>query len=251
MDTLKTHLVAWLRAIMSCSGFTVDNDRTVVPTNFSDLGEKLLYPHGQPRGMLALVDHNPVAEDRVCNCEVAPEVVADPDGVADSSKSAESSPEEEAMDTAEKELPKFGNEALLKKFGSSGKLENLITMVSDGYSKPLLSQRLSGVEAKEGLCITVYLKHLVDTPGLRIPPILPKSVLDHSEKALSKRLTYLGLKSMRRTKAERAGAEMRLHACVSKGMKKHKLSSDPKDDRLAPPPLPRSPDSSPTQLLRW
>ena len=67
MNTLKTHLVAGLRAIMSCSGFTVDNDRTVVPINFSNLGEKLLYPHGQPRGMLCLVDHQPVAEDRVCN----------------------------------------------------------------------------------------------------------------------------------------------------------------------------------------
>ena len=221
---------------MSCSGFTVDKDRTVVPINFSDLGEKLLYPHGQPRGMLALVDHHPVAEDRVCNCEVAPEVVADPDGVADSSKSAESSPEEEAMDTAEKELPKLGNEALLKKFGSSCKLENLITMVSNGYSKPLLSQRLSGVEAKEGLCITVYLKHLVDTPGLSLPPNLPESLLDISEQVLSDRLTYLKLKSMRKTKAEKAGGEMKLHAGVSKGMKKRKLSADPKEDGLAPPP---------------
>merc|ERR1712143_44232 len=88
-------------------------------------------------------------------------------------------------DTAEKELPKLGNEALLKKFGSSCKLENLITMVSDGYSKPLLSQRLLGVEAKEGLCITVYLKHLVDTPGLSLPPNLPKSLLDISEQVLS------------------------------------------------------------------
>ena len=85
-------------------------------------------------------------------------------------------------------------------------------------------------------CITVYLKHLVDTPDMRIPPILPKSVLDHSEKALGERLTYLGLKSIRRTKAERAGAEMRLHAGVSKGMKKRKLPSDPTKDGLAPPP---------------
>ena len=140
------------------------------------------------------------------------------------------------MDTAEKELPELGKEALLKKFGNSCKLENLITMVSDGYSKPLLSQCLSGLEAKEGLCITVYLKHLVDTPGLSLPPNLPESILDISEKVLGERLTYLKLKSMRKTKAEKAGGEIKLHAGVSKGMKKRKHSTDPTGDRLAPPP---------------
>ena len=119
LDTLKTHLVAWFCAIMSCDGFTVDNDRTVATINFSALGEKLLYPHGQARGMLSLVDHNPVAEDRVCTCEVDPEVVAESDGVADSSKPADSSPDDKDMDTAEKELPELGKEALLKKFGVS------------------------------------------------------------------------------------------------------------------------------------
>ena len=39
------------------------------------------------------------------------------------------------------------------------KIENLPTMAGNGYSKALLSQRLSGAEAKEGLCISVYLKH--------------------------------------------------------------------------------------------
>ena len=169
LDTLREHLVVWLRAIMSGCDFTVDKEKTVVPINFSDLGEKLLYPHGQPRGMLALADPTPVAEDRTCNCEVAPEVVADPEGVARGSNT-DGNPDEEAMDTAEKELPKLGNEPLLKKFASSCKLEILITMVSDGYSKPLLSQRLSGVEAKEGLCISAYLKHMADNPGMSLPP---------------------------------------------------------------------------------
>ena len=45
-------------------------------------------------------------------------------------------------------------------------------------------------------------------------------------------VTYLGLKSMRRTKEERKGAKLKLHAGVSQGMKKRKLSSDPKDDKL-------------------
>jgi len=227
----------------------VDNDRTVATINFSDLGEKLLYPHGQARGMLSLVDHHPVAEDCTCTFEVDPVAVAESDGVADSSKPADSSPDDEDMDTAEKELPELGKEALLKKFGNSCKLENLITMVSDGYSKPLVSYCLSGVEVKEGLCITVYLKHLVNILGLRIPPILPKSVLDHSEKVLGERLTYLVLKSMRRTKAERAGAEMRLHAGVSKGLKR-KLSTDPRMTDWRPP-LPRSPGCFPTLLQRW
>ena len=62
MDTLKMHLVAWMRGIMSTMGFTVDREKTLVPTNFSMLAEKLLYPHGAPIGMLDLMDHN-VAED--------------------------------------------------------------------------------------------------------------------------------------------------------------------------------------------
>jgi len=189
-DTLREHLVVWLRAIMSLSNFTVDKEKTVVPINFSDLGEKLLYPYGQPRGMLALADPTPMAEDRQCNCEVAPVAVADPNGAAEGVKSADSSPEEEDMDTAEKELPKLGNEPLLKKFGSSCKLENLLTMVSNGYSRALLSQRLSGVEAKECLCITVYLKHLTENPGMSLPPNLPESNLDLSEKVLGERLAF-------------------------------------------------------------
>ena len=69
LDTLKAHLVTWLRAILSSAGFTVDNYRTVATINFSALGEKLLYPHGQARGMLNLIDHHPVAEDRTCTCD--------------------------------------------------------------------------------------------------------------------------------------------------------------------------------------
>ena len=37
---------------------------------------------------------------------------------------------------------------------------------------------------------------------------------------------------MRRTKEERKGAKLRLHVGVSQGMKKRKLSSDPKEDEL-------------------
>ena len=212
----------------------MDHERTLANINFSALGEKLLCPHGQARGMLDLIDH-PVAEDRTCTCEIDPVTIPEAEGVAAISKAADSNPDDEDMDTAEKELPELGKEALLKKFGNSCKLANLVTMVSDRYSKPMLSNRLSGSEVKEGLCITVYLKHLRDTPDMRVPPILPKSILDHSEKALGDRLTYLGLKSMRRTKEERKGAELRLHAGVSQGMKKRKLSSDPTDDGLAPP----------------
>ena len=176
--------------------------------------------------------------------------MADPNGVAEGGKSADSSPEEEDMDTAEKDLPKLGNEPLLKKLGKSCKLENLLTMVSNGYSKPQLSQRLSGVEAKEGLCITVYLKHLTENPGMSLPPILPKSILDLSEKVLKERLSFLKAKSMRKTKSEKEGGEMKLHAGVFKGLKKRKLSADPTEDGLAPP-LTSSPGFSLTQLLRW
>ena len=133
------------------------------------LAEKLLHPHGQPTGMLDLIDH-PVAEDRTCTCEVDPVATPETDGVADSSKPADSNPDDEDMDTAEKELPELGKEALLKKFGNSCKLASLVTMVSEGYSEPMLSNRLQGSEVKEGLCITVYLKHLCDTPDMRVPP---------------------------------------------------------------------------------
>ena len=121
---------------MSLSNFTVDKEKTVVPVNYSDLGEKLLYPHGMPRGMLALADPTPMAEDRQCNCEADPVTVANPDEAAEGGKSANGSTEGEDMDTAEKELPELGSEPLLKKFGSSCKLENLLTKVSVGTARP-------------------------------------------------------------------------------------------------------------------
>ena len=43
-------------------------------------------------------------------------------------------------------------------------------MVAEGYSEPMLSNRLQGAEVKEGLVITIYLKHLRDSPELSIPP---------------------------------------------------------------------------------
>ena len=171
-----------------------------------------------------------------CNCEVSPVAVADPKGAAEGGKSADGSPEDEDMDTSEKDLPKLGNEPLLKKLGKSCKIENLLTMAGNGYSKPLLSQRLSGAEAKEGLCITVYLKHQTENPGMSLPTILPKTLLDLSEKVLKERLSFLKAKSMRRTKSEKEGEELKLHAGVSKGLKKRKLSEDPNGDGLAPPP---------------
>ena len=93
---------------------------------------------------------------------------------------------------------------------------------------------------------------MADNLGMSLPPILPESILDISDKVLSERLAYLKSKSMRRTKAEKAGGMMKLH--VSKGIKKRKLSADPTDDGLtpnAPPPLPKTPRYFPTQLLRW
>ena len=71
---------------------------------------------------------------------------------------------------------------------------------------------------------------------MSLPPILPESILDFSIKVLSERLAYLKSKSMKRTKAEKSGGMMKLHAGVSKGLKKRKLSADPTDDRLTPPP---------------
>ena len=235
-DTLREHLVVWLRAIKSLSNFTVDKEKTLVPTNFSDLGEKLLYPHGLARGMLALADPTPVAEDRLCACEVAPEAVTDPKGATEGGKSADGSPAEEDMDTSDRALPKLGNEPLLKKLGKSCKIENLLTMAGNGYSKALLSQRLSGAEAKEGLCISVYLKHQTENPGMSIPTILPKSLPDLTEKVLKERLSFLEAKSTIRTKAEKEGADLKLHEGVSKGLRKRKLSEDPNGDGLSSPP---------------
>ena len=142
--------------------------------------------------MLDLIDH-PVAEDHTWTCDIDSVTIPEAEGVVASSKPADSNPDDEDMDTAEKKLPKLCNDALLKKFGNFCKLANLVTMVSDGYSKPMLSNRLQGSEVKEGLCITVYLKHLHETPDMRVPPILPRAILDHSEEALGDRLTYLGL----------------------------------------------------------
>ena len=59
--------------------------------------------------------------------------------------------------------------------------------------------------------------------------------------------SFLKAKSMRKTKSEKEGGEMKLHAGVFKGLKKRKLSADPTEDGLAPPPLPSSPGFSLTQ----
>ena len=128
MDTLKMHLVAWMRGIMSTMGFTVDREKTLVPTNFSMLAEKLLYPHGAPTGMLDLIDHI-VAEDCTCACEIVPVTIPEAEGVAAGSN-ANKEAEVEDMETAEKELPELGREAILKKFGNSRNLANLVAMVS-------------------------------------------------------------------------------------------------------------------------
>ncbi|MCP4114844.1 MAG: hypothetical protein GY737_05455 [Desulfobacteraceae bacterium] len=247
-DTLREHLVVWLRAIKSLSNFTMDKEKTVVPVNYTDLGEKLLYPHGMPRGMLALADPTPMAEDRQCNCEADPVVVPNPDETAEGGN-ANNGTEGEDMDTVEQELPELGSEPLLKKFGSSCKLENLLRKVSIGYSKALLSQRLSGVEAKEALCITVYLRHLTENPGMSLPANLPESIQTLSEKVLKERLAHLKSKSLRKTRFEKNGADMKLHAGVSKGLKRRKLSADPNGDGLASP-LPSSPGSSPSPSRR-
>ena len=64
-------------------------------------------------------------------------------------------------------------------------------MVAEGYSEPMLSNRLQGAEVKEGLVITIYLKHLRDSPELSIPACLPRAILSVPEKALNDRLAYL------------------------------------------------------------
>ena len=132
---------------MSTTGFTMNRERTLNITNFSLLSEKLLYPHGQPTGLLDRIDH-PVAEDRTCACEIATATTPEAAGVTAGSKSAVSGTEVEDMDTAEKELPELGREAILKKFGNSCKLASLVAMVSEGYSEPMLSNRLQGAEVK-------------------------------------------------------------------------------------------------------
>ena len=105
VDTLKLHLVAWMRGIMSTTGFTMDKERTLNPTNFSQLAEKLLHPHGQPTGLLDLIDH-PVAENRTCACEIATLPTSNTAGVtAVSSLPAAIDNEVEEMDTADKALP--------------------------------------------------------------------------------------------------------------------------------------------------
>ena len=63
-------------------------------------------------------------------------------------------------------------------------------------------------------------------------------------------MSFLKAKSIMRTKAEKEGEELKLHAGVSKGLRKRKLSEDPNGDGLAPP-LTNSPGSSLIPLLRW
>ena len=103
-----------------------------------------------------------MAEDRTCACEIATLPTSNAAGVTAGSEPAASSPpavsdnEVEEMDTAEKALSKLGREAILTKFGNSCKLANLVAMVAEGFSEPMLSNRLQGAEVKEGLVITIY-----------------------------------------------------------------------------------------------
>ena len=141
---------------------------------------------------------------------------------------------DDAMDTGEEALPELGKTALITKFGKSCRLANLITKVGEGYSETLLSNRLTGRESKEGLLITIAFKHLRDEPGKPLPYWYPKTLSIIPEQALKDRCDFLPHKSLRPTRDEKRGLPIKLHAGVSEGMKKRKLSDRPKDDTNEP-----------------
>lgn len=198
--------------------------------NFSQLGEKLLNPHGLPRGLLDI--DLLVAAESSCACEVAKLPTSEAAGETDSGTAAATNAEVEEMDTVEQEVPQVGKEPLCTKFGNSCKLANLVAMVGEGYSKPLLSNHLQGQEVKEGLVITILLKHQREKNP---PSIVPKVLLSMTEKVLNDRLTYLNYLSMRKTKEEKRRFKMKLQAGVSQGLRKRKLEVGPRDDDQAPP----------------
>ena len=88
--------------------------------------------------------------------------------------------------------------------------------------------------------MTIALKHHRDNPEKPLPICFPKTLLNTLEQALSDRLAFLTNKSLRPARDEKKGLQMKLHAGVTEGKKKRKLSDRPKDDINETPP-PRRP----------
>ena len=211
--SVSTWSMQWLRALQSRIGFELDTSKDTAITNFAQLGEQLLAPHGEKLGLVYLPILEP-GEEATCACErPVAVVIPDPSLVpaAGNSRNREGDVVDNEMDTGEVVDLLKGAIKLVPQFSKLCSLSNLCALKPEGYPQELLSSRLQGDEIKEALAITIMLRRQEDKPGE--PPLrwMPKELLSATDIVLRERKSFLTSKALIPTVREKkAGAAMEM-----------------------------------------
>ena len=208
--SISTWSMQWLRSLMSRGGFGIDAARESTLCNFAQVGEHLLAPHGEKKGMVYLTITEP-GEQATCACERQVEVdrsTTPQVQVAGSSRDMENG-EDVDMDTGDAQSLLKGATKIVPQFSKLCSLANLCARQPEDYPQELLSSRLQGDEIKEALAIAIMLKHKSDKPGE--PPLrwMPTELLAASDSDIGDRQAFLTRKSLIPTVREKkAGVAM-------------------------------------------
>ena len=195
---------------MSRGGFGIDSTRESPLCNYTQVGEHLVAPHGEKKGLVYLPITEP-GDQATCACERRDEVdnsTPPQDPVAGTSGN-QVNREEVEMDTGENASLLKGATKIVPQFSKLCALANLCARKPEGYAPELLSSRLQGDEIKEALAIAIMLKHKSDKPGE--PPLrwMPTELLAASESDIRDRQAFLVNKSLIPTVREKkAGVAM-------------------------------------------
>ena len=119
-------------------------------TNYAQLGERLLAPHGKQVG-LEYPDHRELGSNATCACEV--EAIPSVIGLEGGNTIQENN--QENMDTLESGASPPGADPLVTRFSKSANPKAMLDLVEGDYNQELLSSRLQGNAVKEGLAITL------------------------------------------------------------------------------------------------
>ena len=210
MTSITTWSTQWLRNLMSRGGFGIDATRESPLCNYTQVGEHLVAPHGEKKGMVYLTITEP-GEQATCACERRVEVdnsTATQDPVAGTSRNLVNG-EAVEMDTGDDASLLKGATKIMPQFSKLCSLANLCARQPEDYPQELLSSRLQGDEIKEALAIAIMLKHKSEKPCE--PPLrwMPNELLAASDSDISDRQAFLVRKSLIPTVREKkAGVVM-------------------------------------------
>ena len=195
---------------MSRGGLGIDSTRESPLCNYTQVGEHLVAPHGEKKGMVYLTITEP-GEQATCACERRVEVdnsTATQDPVAGTSRNLVNG-EAVEMDTGDDASLLKGATKIVPQFSKLCSLANLCARQPEDYPQELLSSRLQGDEIKEALAIAIMLKPKGDKPGELPLRWMPNELLAASDSDISDRQAFLVRKSLIPTVREKkAGVVM-------------------------------------------